>query len=46
MGSKKAAECDLDGSMTAFCILNGENGKKRYDYSNTMKMLFATREKP
>lgn len=26
MGSKKAAECDLDGSMTAFCILNGGNG--------------------
>ncbi|MBQ1658635.1 MAG: hypothetical protein II059_02195 [Clostridia bacterium] len=25
-GGKKAAECDLDGSMTAFCILNGGNG--------------------
>ena len=25
-GSKKAAECDPDGSMTAFCILNGGNG--------------------
>ena len=26
MGSKKAAECDLDGLITAFCIYN--NGGK------------------
>jgi hypothetical protein len=25
-GQQKAAECDLDGSITAFCILNGGNG--------------------
>jgi len=41
-GSKKAAECDLDGSMTAFYVFNGGNSEKRQGISNTKKTITAT----